>query len=426
MTRKVLVTALVLAAVEGCAPPEPTTTTGTGDEAESVLAVTHARIYPVSGPPIEEGTLLVRNGKILEVGSTVVVPKGAGVLDAKGRSLIPGLVESHSHMGFKWLNVPAMGRNNNEFRNPVNAEVRAIDGLTSHDAAFALSLGAGVTTMNVTTGSRVPNSGQAVVVKLRGGSIEDMFFAEGGMKFAIRVADERPGFPRTTEAVRELLASELRSARAYLDAQTAAASSGAAPPPRDLKLEALGKLLAKKMVVGVHAHSEDDMRHAIALKKEFDLDLYIHHAQGTIFLVDELLEENIPISFGPILPFMNEEDPALEGPIRLAERGGKASFHQDHPDGHQYFLRHDAALFVRKGMPEGQALRALTVNPAALFHLEDRIGTLEPGKDADFVLLDGPPLDYESLVTHVFIDGRLVFDRARGFNVFGARVPEGW
>ncbi|MGH9322224.1 MAG: amidohydrolase family protein, partial [Vicinamibacteria bacterium] len=101
-------------------------------------------------------------------------------------------------------------------------------------------------------------------------------------------------------------------------------------------------------------------------------------------------------------------------------------FHQDHPDGHQYFLRHDASLFVRKGMPEADALRALTLNPASLFHLEGRIGSLEPGKDADFVLLDGPPLDFESLVTHVFIDGRLVFDRARNVNVFGERVPEGW
>jgi imidazolonepropionase-like amidohydrolase len=424
--RPSLASAFLLAALARCAPPEPGIATGTESDAESILAVTNARIYPVSGPPIDRGTLLVRAGKILEVGSAVAVPDGAGVLDARGKSLIPGLVESHSHMGFKWLNVPAMGRNNNEFRTPVNAEVRAIDGLTAHDAAFPIALAAGVTTMNITTGSRVPNSGQAVVVKLRGGSIEEMFFAEGGMKFAIRVADERPGFPRTTEAVKELLASELRSAQAYLDARAASASSGAAPLPRDLKLEALGNLLERKMVVGVHAHSEEDMRHAIALKKEFDLDLYIHHAQGTIALVDELLEEEIPVSFGPILPFMGEEDPQLLGPIRLTERGGKASFHQDHPDGHQYFLRHDAALFVRKGMPEEEALRALTVNPAALFHLEDRIGTLEPGKDADFILLDGPPLDYESLVTHAFIDGRLVFDRATGYNVFGERVPEGW
>jgi imidazolonepropionase-like amidohydrolase len=280
--------------------------------------------------------------------------------------------------------------------------------------------------MNITTGSRVPNSGQAVVIKLRGGSIDDMVLAEGGMKFAIRVADDRPGFPRTTDAVKELLASELRAARRYLDARKAAASSEAPPPPRDLKLEALGKLLERKSVVGVHAHSDQDMRHAIALKKEFDLDLYIHHANGTASLVEELLEENIPVSFGPVLPFIGEEDPSLLGPIRLAERGGRVSFHQDHPDGHQYFLRHDAALFVRQGMPEEQALRALTLNPAAIFHLEDRIGSLESGKDADFVLLDGRPLDYESLPTQVFIDGRLVFDRARRFNVFGDRVPEGW
>jgi imidazolonepropionase-like amidohydrolase len=398
-----------------------------GQDADAdTIAVTHARIYPVSGPAIEDGTLVVRNGKIAEVGARISIPPGARVVDAQGKTLMPGLVESHSHMGFKWLNVPAMGRNNNEFRNPVNAEVRAIDGLTSHDAAFALSLAAGVTTMNITTGSRVPNSGQAVVVKLRGGSIEDMYFAEGGMKFAIRVADERPGFPRTIEAVHDLLASELRAARKYLDQRNAAATSGEAPPPRDLKLEALGKLLERKMVLGVHAQSEQEMRHAIRLKKEFDLDLFIHHATSTVSLVDELLEAGIPISFGPILPFMGEEDPVLLGPVRLAERGGRVAFHQDHPDGHQYFLRHDAALFVRKGMPESEALRALTVNPASLFHLEDRLGTIEPGKDADFILLDGPPLDYESLVTQVFIDGKLVFDRASGFNVFGERVPAGW
>jgi imidazolonepropionase-like amidohydrolase len=426
MTGRAFRASLFVLALASCAPPDPEPTTGTQSDAESVLAVTNARIYPVSGPPIDGGTLLVRAGKILEVGSSVVVPDGAGVLDAKGRSVIPGLVESHSHMGFKWLNIPAMGRNNNEFRSPINAEVRAIDGLTSHEPAFALSLAAGVTTANITTGSRVPNSGQAAVLKLRGGSIEDMYFAEGGMKFAIRVADERPGFPRTIEAVKDLLASELRSARAYLDAQAAAASSGAAPPARDLRLEALGKLLEKKMVLGVHAQSADEMRHAIALKKEFDLDLFIHHATRTVDLVDELIAANIPVSFGPILPFVNEDDPVLQGPIRLIERGGRASFHQDHPDGHQYFLRHDAALFVRNGMPEEEALRALTVYPAALFHLEDRIGTLEPGKDADFIILDGPPLDYESLVTHTFVDGRLVFDRARGFNVFGQRIPEGW
>ncbi|HSF15528.1 MAG TPA: amidohydrolase family protein [Vicinamibacteria bacterium] len=168
------------------------------------------------------------------------------------------------------------------------------------------------------------------------------------------------------------------------------------------------------------------MRHAIALKREFDLDLYIHHARNTDELVDELVEAEVPISFGPILPFMGRENPQIMGPVRLAQRGGKVAFHADHPDTHQYFLRHSASLFVRKGMPEEVALAALTLNPAKLFHLDDRIGNLEVGKDADFVIMNGPPLDFESLVQQVFIDGREVFNRATAENAFGQRVPEGW
>tara|TARA_B100000378_G_C17908326_1_gene365247 strand:- start:209 stop:715 length:507 start_codon:yes stop_codon:yes gene_type:complete len=168
------------------------------------------------------------------------------------------------------------------------------------------------------------------------------------------------------------------------------------------------------------------MRHAIALKKEFDLDLYIHHARNTYELVEELLEAEVPISFGPILPGVGTENPQIMGPVRLAERGGTVAFHADHPDAHQYFLRHASTMFVRKGMSELDALAALTLNPAKLFNLDEQIGSLSPGKDADFVILDGPPLDFESLVSQVFIDGKEVFNRATGENAFGQRVPEGW
>jgi imidazolonepropionase-like amidohydrolase len=379
--------------------------------AQDVLAVKNARIYPVTTEVVPNGVLLIGNGKILGVGADLAIPEGARIVDAGGRSLIPGLVESHSHMGFKQLWMPTTGANNNELSSPINAQVRAIDGLNTHDAAFAIALAAGITTMNVTTGSRSPNSGQAVVIKLRGGEVEDMFLAHGGMKFAIRATERRPNFPETTEQVAELLRQELLAARAYL----------AAPPAaRDLKLEALGKVLTREWPVGTHAHSESDMRHAIALKKEFGLDLFIHHANATAALADELLEAGIPVSFGPILPFMGYEEAALDGPIRMARRGGKVSFHQDHPDGHQYYLRTGAALFVRRGMPEEEALKALTLNPAALFRIDDRIGSLDKGKDADFVLLSGPPLDIESLVEQVFVEGREVFNRATRTNVFGS------
>ena len=424
MSERVVLALLVgaLVAVAGCAPSEGPDSSG------DVLAITHAHLYPVTASPIESGTLLVRDGKIVAIGADVSVPSGARTLDVHGQSVIPGIVESHSHMGFKQLNNPSTGRNNNELSMPINAQVRAIDGLNSNDAAFPLALAAGVTTMNITTGSRSPISGQAVVIKLRGGTVEEMFLAEGGMKFAIEADRESSHFPEAPDAIKELLASELRAAQAYLEARAAADASGSSPPPRDLGHEALGKLLSHEWVVGVHTwgEGESEMRHAIALKKEFGLDLYIHHAMSTYSLVDELVEAQIPISFGPILPTLGREDPRLMGPVHLAERGGVVAFHQDHPNGHQYFLRHSASLFVRKGMSEQNALAGLTLNPAKLFHLDERIGSLEPGKDADFVILNGPPLDFDSLVEQVFIDGEEVFNRSTGDNAFGQRVPKGW
>ena len=391
------------------------------DKKEGVLAITNASIYPVVGTPFESGTMLVLDGKILELGTAVSVPAGARTLDVGGWSVMPGIVESHSHMGFKQSNNPSTSRNNNELSTPFNADVKALDGLNSNDVAFPLALAAGVTTMNITTGSRSPNSGQAVVIKLRGGAVAEMFFAEGGMKFAIEADREFPHFPQTTVAAKEFLASKLSAAKDYLEGSKDVQR-------RNLQYEALGKLLSRDSVVGIHTwgEGEADMRLAIALKKEFDLDLYIHHAMSTHTLVDELIDAEIPISFGPILPTLGREDPRLMGPVRLAERGGIVAFHQDHPNGHQYFLRHSASLFVRKGMSEKNALAGLTLNPAKLFHLDNRIGSLEPGKDADFVILNGPPLEFDSLVEVVFIDGKEVFNRSTGENAFGQNKAEGW
>ena len=390
---------------------------------QQVLAIQNARIYPVTGPMIPSGVLLIQGDKILAVGADVAIPPGAQIIDAHGKHIMPGIVESHSHMGFKQLWVPPTGANNNELSGPINARVRAIDGLNTNDVAFPMALAAGITTMNITTGSRSPNSGQAVVVKLRGGTAAEMFLARGGMKFAIRATTPLPNFPRNTEEAGELLRTELLAAREYLEKWRQYEANGRVgkPPERDLKLEALGKLLTREWVVGAHAHNETDMRIAMALKEEFDLDLYIHHGNATTVLAEELVELGIPVSRGPIFPGSGRENPDLEGPVRMARLGGKVSFHQDHPDGHQYGLRYSAHLFVRKGMSEEDALKALTINPAALFRLDDRIGSLEAGKDADFLILNGPPLEIESLVEQVFIDGKEVYNREQGFNIFESR-----
>jgi len=394
----VLVLALPQQAVQHPLPPRT-------EQASGVFAVVGATLYPVTSPPIEGGVMIVEGGRIRAIGADVEVPSDATVIDFTGMSVMPGIVESHSHMGLKQLFRPETGSDNNELSKPINAEVRAIDGLATQDPAFALALAAGITTMQITTGSRSFASGQGVVVKLRGHSVDEMWFADGGLKFAMRIQSRNQwGLP--VPEILIMLRERLQEAQQYR-ASVAAHARGerATPPEWNPQLEALGKALSRELPVGVHAHGVEPMRAAIALKDEFGLDLYIHHADATLELAEELAEKGIPISFGPVLPSMGRDDPELAGPVRLAELGGSVSFHQDHPDGPQYFLRQTAALFVRKGMSETDALRALTFEPAKIFRIDDRIGSLEAGKDADFIVLDGPPLEWESRVRHVFIEG---------------------
>jgi imidazolonepropionase-like amidohydrolase len=386
----------------------------------NLLAVRNARIYTVSGPVIPAGTLLVEAGKIRALGPNLAIPRGATVIEAAGKSVMPGIVESHSHMGMKRLWIPA-DLDNNELSGPINAQTRAIDSIDTTDRAFRIALAGGITTMNVTTGSQTPNGGQAAVLKLRGGTVDDMLFAPGGMKFALRTTfRERRIYPTTHMGVASILRQQLITAQEYLKAWERYEAEGRSgpPPARDLRLEALGKVLTRDFVVGAHAQSPLEILNILRIAKEFNLDLFIHHGTGLVDVVDEIAAAGVPVSFGPVLPGIGRESRLLQGPVRLVQKGGKVAFHQDHPDGPQYYLRHDAALFVRQGMSEADALKALTLNPASLFHLESRIGSLEPGKDADFLILSGEPLEIESHVEQVFIEGKEVYNRAAGFSVY--------
>jgi len=386
------------------------------------LAIRNARLYPVTAPVIASGTLVVTDGKIAAIGADVPIPAGARIIDARGQSVMPGLVESHSHMGMKRLWVPA-DLDNNELSGPVNAQTRAIDSIDTTDRAFRIALSAGVTTMNITPGSQTPIGGQAAVLKLRGGTVDAMYIGPGGLKFALRTTfRERRMYPTTHMGVAAILRESLIAAEQYRRAwerYNAGDRTGPAPA-RDLKLEALAKVLTRELPVGAHAQSALEILNILRVAKEFNLDLFIHHGTELVDVVEEVAKAGVAVSFGPVLPGMGYESRWLDGPVRLVQLGGKVAFHQDHPDGPQYYLRHIAALCVRRGMPEAEALKALTINPASLLRLDKRLGSLEVGKDADFIILSGAPLEFDSLVQQVFIDGKLVFDRQTGFSVFPA------
>ena len=418
MRVKVLLTAIALFLLARI--PLPGSNTALAQPQSEVLAVRNARIYPITGPVIPSGTIVVTDGKITAVGAGVPVPAGARVIDAGGRTLMPGLVESHSHMGMKRLWVPA-DLDNNELSGPFNAQLRGLDSIDTTDRAFYIALAAGVTTTSVTPGSQTPNGGQAVVLKLRGGTVDHMFLAPGAMKFALRTTfRERRMYPTTHMGVASILRENLIAAQEYQKAweRYNAGDRSGAPPARNLKLEALGKVLTREMPVSAHAQSTLEILNILRVAKEFNLDLVIHHGTELIDVVDEVAKAGVPVSFGPVLPGMGYESRLLDGPVRLAQAGGKVAFHQDHPDGPEYYLRHIAALEVRHGMPEAEALKALTINGASLLRLDKRIGSLEVGKDADFIILSGSPLEFDSLVDLVFVEGRQVYDRATHACVF--------
>jgi imidazolonepropionase-like amidohydrolase len=160
------------------------------------------------------------------------------------------------------------------------------------------------------------------------------------------------------------------------------------------------------------------MQIAIRLAKEFDLDMFFIHASGLDRMVEETAESGYPISLGPCFTGMGREHRRWRAAVRFAELGGKVTIQQDHPDGPQFYIRHAAAMLVRHGMSKEEALKTITLNSAEIFHLEDRIGSLEVGKDADFLIMSGEPLEIDTHVEQTFIEGREVYNRATGFCVF--------
>ena len=388
--------------------------------AQEVLAVRNAEIYPVTGPVIPSGVMIVTDGKITAIGSDVSIPNNAKTIDAKGRVVMPGIVENHSHMGMKKLWVPA-DLDNNEISGPINSQLQGIDSIDSTDSAFKIALAAGVTTMNITPGSQTPNGGWAAILKMRGGTTDDMYYASGGHKMAIRTTfRDRRIYPTTHMGVASILREHLVAAQEYMEAQESAtdADGGATSPKRDPQLESLAKVLRREEVIGIHATNPLAMQIAIRLAKEFDLDMFFIHASGLEHMVEETAEAGYPISLGPCFTGMGREHPRWKAAVKFAELGGKVTIQQDHPDGPQFYIRHAATMLARNGMSEEEALKTITINSAELFHLEDRIGSLEVGKDADFLIMSGEPLEIDTHVEQVFVEGKEVYNRSTGFCVF--------
>jgi imidazolonepropionase-like amidohydrolase len=397
--------------------------------AESV-AIVGGRVLPITGEPIEGGTVLVTDGKIVAVGGDVAVPDGVRVIDAAGSWVLPGFIEAHGHVGVHEEAEGWAGSDTNEMTDPVTAQVRAIDAINPADLGFRDAVAGGVLAVNVNPGSGNPIGGQTVAIKCWGRTVDEMLLRQpSGLKSALgenpkRVYGEQKKTPSTRLGVAAVIRGAFVDATNYLariDAEQRKPETERKPVDRDLKLEALGRVLRREIPWRQHCHRADDIATAMRIAAEFGYDLVIDHGTEAHLVADLLAARNIPVVIGPLFTSRSKvelRNRSLANPGKLAAAGVTIAITTDHPVVPINFLIHQASLAVKHGLDRDTALRALTINPARIAGIDDRLGSLEPGKDADLVVWSGDPLDVFSRVQRALVDGSEIYTYSDGEAVF--------
>jgi imidazolonepropionase-like amidohydrolase len=391
---------------------------------ETSTAIAGGRVVPVEGEPIEGGTVLLRDGKIAAVeGPGFAVPSGVVVVDATGKWVLPGFIDAHAHAGVAEEAEGWAGQDTNERTDPNSAHVRALDAINPADQGFRDAIGGGVLAVNVNPGSANPIGGQTVAIKCWGRTVDEMVLREpAGLKSALgenpkRVYGERSETPSTrlgTAAVIRgaFVAAQNYQAKLAASASSADSSSERTVVDRDLKLEALSRVLRREIPWRQHCHRADDIATAMRMAREFGYDLVIDHGTEAYLLADQIAAAQIPVIIGPLFTSRSKvelRNRSLANPARLAAAGVTIAITTDHPVVPIHFLIHQATLAVKEGLDPVTALRAVTINPARIMGVDARIGSLSVGKDADLVIWSGDPLDVMSRAERAFLDGREIY-----------------
>ncbi|CAN5312051.1 amidohydrolase family protein [soil metagenome] len=391
-----------------------------GSDAEAqdqAKAFQGAEIIPITGDPITNGTLVIQNGEILAVGPTesVSVPDNAEIIDVTGRVIMPGLVDSHSHIG------EGDGGDRSAALHP---DVRIMDTINPGSDSFKRALSGGVTTANIMPGSGHLMSGQTVYVKLKkANKIEDMLVYSdeengiyGGLKMANGTNSIRTNgpFPGTRAQSSAMVRNLYIKAQEYKEKIETANGNSDEMPPRDLQMETLVEVLEGKRIVHNHTHRHDDILTAIRLADEFGYRMVLHHVSEGGLVAEEIAESGYPASIIVLdSPGGKHEAINLDYEIgrKLEEAGADVAYHTDDPITDSRLFLRSGAFGVRAGMSREKALEALTIANARMMDLDHRIGSLEEGKDADFIILNGDPFSVYTQVQQTWIDGRKEWDR---------------
>lgn len=389
------------------------------EDVGNMMLIKGGRIRPVTAPDIERGELLIDGGKIVAMGEHVDAPADARVIDASGMLVVPGFVDAHCHIGMHEEMSRWEGNDTNEYSDPITPQVRAIDAINPLDEAFGEALRGGVTTAVTGPGSANVIGGTFCALKLHGKRVDDMLIKDPvAMKIAFgenpkgAYGQNGKKAPVTRMMTAALLRETLEKARRYMAEVDAAGKDPAAKRPFDMKLEAMLPVMRGEIPLKSHAHRADDIFTSVRIAREFGLKITLDHCTDGSLIAGELAELGYPVLVGPSFGSKTKQElrsKSFATPGVLERAGLEVCIITDAPVIPLCYLPLCAGLAMREGMSEAAAWRAITINPARVAGIAERVGSLEVGKDADISLFDGDPLrEIGARARYVLVNGEVV------------------
>lgn len=371
---------------------------------------------------IINSNILIDNKKIVEIGNEIVAPLDAQIIDAKGCLVFPGFIDAHTHLGLWEDGMGAEGADGNEETDPVTPHLNPIDGINPMDRNFIEAVQGGITAVCTTPGSANVMGGQCIAIKTFGRIIDKMVIknpvaakiAFGENPKSVYGSDDKT--PQTRMAIAALIRENLKKAEEYLEEveRCELEEDDESKPEYDIKYESLIPVLKRQIPLKAHAHRADDMFTAIRIAKEFNLRLTLDHCTEGHLVVEELVEDGYPVIVGPSLSERSKielRNLTFETAGILSNAGLEVCLMTDHPVVPIQYLPMCAGIAIKHGMKAEKALEAITINPARVLGIDNKVGSIEVGKDADIVIWDNNPFEINSHVLYTIIDGKIVYKK---------------
>ncbi|HUS78372.1 MAG TPA: amidohydrolase family protein [Patescibacteria group bacterium] len=387
-----------------------------------MLAIKGGKILTITKGAIDNGTILIDKGKIVKVGKKVKIPNGAEVIDASGKVIMPGLIDAHCHIGIIEERIGWAGSDGNESTDPATPHMRALDAIKANadEGGLTSALKAGVTTVQILPGSANVIGGTGVVIKTAPKVVTDeMVLKEpSGMKIAFGENPRRvygqglKKTPSTRMGVAAILREWLQMTKNYMEKKERFKDDPEKMPEVDIKLEALVPVLKGEIPLRAHAHRADDIATAVRVAEEFGVKMTWEHATEGHRIAKWIAKKGISCVWGPSLGGRGKwemRELSFDTPKALHDAGVKFAFQTDSMGQNIAYLPLSAGMAVKHGLPYEAALKAITINSAEILGVDDRVGSIEEGKDADLRILDGDPLELRTKVEMVLIDGKVLY-----------------